>query len=306
MATTIITKFGNGTPDANDLNHGELAIDMLNNVLYSKNGNGKVIQVGGGDVDWNNIINLPDEITNIIDPENAGDSYIDIAALKALAEQNEADISQLQTDLGALAARVSTNETIIGDNHDRIDALEEEIGGDDGLEAQINELRDDLEELDDQINNADSGLAGQVVENTDEISNLKDLIDANLNGLIFGGEYNADVNIVENATDAGKAAGLTDGVNVPSSSADTKGIYLIVTTAGELSGTTRADGDQANVGDWLVSDGIHGWLHLEIGQGDVTFSMIQGDPDDNVALKAALDAKLNRDGDTIDCGRYGD
>ena len=305
MATTIITKFGNGIPGAEDLKHGELAIDMLNNVLYSKNGSGTVIRVGGGDVDWNNIINLPDEIINIIDPDEAGDSYVDLSALKALAEKNEADISQLQTDLGALTTRVSTNETNIGDNSDRLDALEAVTGGDDGLQAQINQLRDDLETLDDQINNADTGLAGQVETNTDDIADLKDLLDANLNGLIFGGEYNADSNVVENATDAGKASGLTDGVNVPSSSADTKGIYLIVTTAGELSGTTRADGDQANVGDWLVSDGIHGWLHLEIGQGDVTFSMIQGDPEDNVKLKAALDAKLNKDGDTIDCGRYG-
>ena len=305
MATTIITKFGNGTPEAEDLQHGELAIDMLNNVLYSKNGSGTVIQVGGGDVDWNNIINLPDEIINIIDPDNAGDSYIDLAALKALAEQNATDISKLQTDLGALTTRVSTNETNIGNNSDRLDALEAVTGVDDGLQAQINQLRDDLETLDDQIN-GDSGLAEQVGTNTDDIADLKDLLDANLNGLIFGGEYNADVNIVENATDAGKAAGLTDGQNVPSSSADTKGIYLIITTAGELSGTTRADGDQANVGDWLVSDGIHGWLHLEIGQGDVTFSMIQGEPEDNTKLKASLDAKLNKDGDTIDCGRYGD
>ena len=278
---------------------------MLNNVLYSKNGSGTVIQVGGGDVDWNNIINLPDEIINITDPDEAGDSYVDLAALKALAQKNATDISRLQTDLGTLTSRVNANQTNIGKNADRLDALEEATAGDDGLQAQINQLRDDLETLDDQINNVDTGIAGQVGENTTDIKNLKDLLDANLNGLIFGGEYNADSNVVDNATDAGKAAGLTDGVNVPSSSADTKGIYLIVTTAGELSGTTRADGDQANVGDWLVSDGIHGWLHLEIGQGDVTFSMIQGEPEDNDKLKASLEAKLNKDGDTIGCGRYG-
>ena len=200
--------------------------------------------------------------------------------------------------------RVSTNETNIEANSGRIDALEAVTGGDDGLQAQINVLRDDLDALDDQINNVDSGLAGQVVENTGEIKDLKDLLNANLTGLVFGGEYNADINIVENATDAGKAGGLEDGQNIPSSSANTKGIYLIVTTAGELSGTTRADGEQANVGDWLVSDGIHGWLHLELGQGDVTFSMLQGEPEDNDKLKASLDAKLNKDGDTIDCGRY--
>ena len=59
----------------------------------------------------------------------------------------------------------------------------------------------------------------------------------------------------------------------------------------------------AHVGDWLVSDGIHGWLLFELGQQEVTFGMIGGSPYDNNALKGALDAKIDIDG-TIVCGTY--
>jgi hypothetical protein len=298
MATTIITKFGNGEPTTSDIIHGELAIDMTNSILYTRDGNDKIIQLGGGTVNWSQIIGVPDEITNIID--NSADGYIDLAALKVLVDKHTGDISQLETDLTALAVRVSTNETNIGTNSDRLDVLEGQATGDGGFQEQINDIIDDIKDLDERVTAVEL-LSGN---NKIEIDKINDLLDANLTGLVFGGEYNADINQVERATDAGKGAGLEDGENVPSASAALHGIYLIVTTAGTLTGTNKADGEFANVGDWIVSDGIHGWLHLELGQGSVTFGMIEGAARDNADLESELDAKMDADGATITCGRY--
>lgn len=298
MSTTIITKFGNGVPTTDDIIHGELAIDMTNSILYTRDGNDKIIQLGGGDVNWSQIIGIPDEITNIID--NSAPGYINLAELEALVNEHTDQITKLTTDLSALAGRVSTNETNIGSNSDRLDALEGQASGDGGFQEQINDIIDDLDALTDRVANVEI-LSGN---NKIEIDKINDLLDANLTGLVFGGEYNADTNVVEKPTELGKAAGLVEGQNVPSGSAETHGIYLIVTTAGTLSGTTKADGEQANVGDWIVSDGIHGWLHLELGQGAVTFGMLEGSARDNDDLKSELDAKMDADGATIDCGRY--
>ena len=296
--TTIITKFGNGTPEGTDIAHGELAIDMTNSILYTKEGNGKIIQLGGGTVNWNQIIGVPDEITNIIDIN--ADGYIDLAALNALVLQHTGEIAQLETDLVELAKRVTTNETNIGDNSDRITALEGQASGDGGFQEQINDIIELISQLTDRVTAVEL-LAGN---NKIEIDKINDLLDANLTGLVLGGEYNAELNEVENATQAGLDAGLSDGSNVPPGSEKTHGIYLIVTTAGELFGTNKSDKEFANVGDWLVSDGIHGWLHLELGQGSVTFGMIEGAARDNADLAAELDAKMDAEGATIDCGRY--
>lgn len=44
--TTLITKNGSGAPDAVDLTAGELAVDLTNNRLYSKNSLNEVVQIG--------------------------------------------------------------------------------------------------------------------------------------------------------------------------------------------------------------------------------------------------------------------
>ena len=302
MSTTIITKFGAGTPEASKIQKGELAIDLVGSILYTKDGNGTIIQLGGGDVKWSQLIGVPIEIINIID-QNA-DGYIDLKALKLLAEKNETDIGVLETDLAALAARVSINEGNIGSNEGRISVLEEAVTGNDGINVEIGIIKNDLEEIQKQVT-ANETLSKS---NKVEIDLINDLLDANLTGLVFGGDYNAANNTVERATAAGEAAGLTDGANLPPHSDLTKGIYVIVTTEGKLSGTDvfKSDGDDAFVGDWLVSDGIHGWLHLELGNVPVTFSMIGGKARDNDDLDAELDLKLDADGATIECGNYND
>ena len=45
-ATTIITKNGSGAPVAGDLVQGELAVDLTNKTLYSKDSSGNVFKVG--------------------------------------------------------------------------------------------------------------------------------------------------------------------------------------------------------------------------------------------------------------------
>ena len=46
MATTIVTKNGSGAPAAGDLVQGELAVDLTNQTLYSKDSSGNVFKVG--------------------------------------------------------------------------------------------------------------------------------------------------------------------------------------------------------------------------------------------------------------------
>ena len=46
MATTIITKNGSGAPAVGDLVQGELAVDLTNKTLYSKDSSGNVFKVG--------------------------------------------------------------------------------------------------------------------------------------------------------------------------------------------------------------------------------------------------------------------
>jgi hypothetical protein len=46
MATTIVTKNGSGAPAAGDLVQGELAVDLTNKTLYSKDSSGNVFKVG--------------------------------------------------------------------------------------------------------------------------------------------------------------------------------------------------------------------------------------------------------------------
>ena len=46
MATTIITKNGSGAPATGDLVQGELAVDLTNKTLYSKDSSGNVFKVG--------------------------------------------------------------------------------------------------------------------------------------------------------------------------------------------------------------------------------------------------------------------
>ena len=50
MATTIITKNGSGAPATGDLVQGELAVDLTNKNLYSKDTSGNIVEISARDV----------------------------------------------------------------------------------------------------------------------------------------------------------------------------------------------------------------------------------------------------------------
>ena len=264
--TTIINKYGFGEPTPGELKKAEIGVDLTKGYIYSSTDGADIIELGRGEIKWENITDKPPTI----DPD--GGNYVDLEDLLNRVEENEDDIEVLQTALKA---------------------------------------------LDDQIN-ADGGLVDQIAENVTNISNnataikdLEALLNQNLTGLVMGGEYDASNNLVSDTTAAGEAAGLAAGSPLPVGEG-TKGLYLVVTTEGVLSGTGgykkdgsagRADNDTAHVGDWLVSDGQHGWILFSFGMDAVNWGMIGGKLSNQSDLVAEFENYLKKT-DTIDCGTY--
>ena len=306
--TTIIHKIGSGKPSTGQLQQGEIGIDPVAQVIWTySEKDSDFVELSGGDISWGQIDpdSFPDEIINILFPDGNGD-YVDLQALKAQVSANTQAIEDLENVVGDatsglvkqvndLEGRVSTNETNISTNTGDIATNKSDI--------QSNVLA--ISALDGRVTVNE----GNISDNAGEIQRLEGLINNSITGLVLGGEYDANQNKVISCTNEGFTAGLKIDDPLPAPSESTKGIYVIVTVAGPLSGTgTRTpnreeDGTIANVGDWLISDGIHGWLLFELGQQDVTFGMIGGSPYDNKALEDALNAKIDVSG-TIDCGLY--
>lgn len=306
--TTIISKVGSGKPNTGQLQQGEIGIDLENKKIWTFSTNDNdFVELSGGDINWNQIDpdTFPDEITNILFPDGNPD-YVDLSVLKAQVDSNTDRIGVLEDVVGDatkglvkeindLKGKVDTNTDDIGTNATDISNLASRVG--------TNELGIDANTTAIGVNATKIGI------NAGEIARLEGLINNSLTGLVLGGEYDAFQNKVVSCTNEGFEAGLKIGEALPPPSEATKGIYVIVTVEGPLNGTgTRApnreeDGTTAHVGDWLVSDGIHGWLLFELGQQDVTFGMIGGSPYDNTALATELNNKIGK-GDTIDCGTY--
>ena len=100
MATKIVLKHGTGIPSASDLEVGEVGLDLTNNTLYTKNGLGNVVQLGGASggadpIDWGDILNKPDSFP----PTSHNHSTDQITGL-------DATLAQLQTDLGELESMI--------------------------------------------------------------------------------------------------------------------------------------------------------------------------------------------------------
>jgi len=306
--TTIISKVGSGKPSTGQLQQGEIGIDIEDKKIWTWSSNDNdFVELSGGEISWEQIDpeTFPDEILNILFPDGNPD-YIDLKLLKAQVESNTGRIDDLEAVVGDatgglvkeledLKGKVDTNTSDILTNKGNITDLTGRVGS---------------AELAIEANTAAIGVnAGNISTNAAEIERLEGLINNSMTGLVLGGEYDAFQNKVVSVTGEGIDAGLRPGEALPAPSEATKGVYVIVTVEGALSGTgTRApqreeDGTIAHVGDWLVSDGIHGWLLFELGQQEVTFGMIGGSPYDNQALEDALNAKIDIDG-TIICGTY--
>ena len=297
MANIITLKYGSGVPAKTDLVPGEVALDVTNKVIYSMDAYNNVIEMGrnmgeGGSIGWDQIDpdTIPEAINIIINPLNpeyvdlktlekrVDDAEIDIKALQAWEIVAKQEIVDLQTQQAINTAAISQNTTDIGKNTTAIS------GAVDRLDA----------------------VEPKVEQNIQDIKDLQDQLGQDLTGLQPAGTYNAANNTVKTVLSAGTAAGIQVGDSLVSHLGDDYvGLYFIVDEPGTLANTgtpARADGEQANTGDWLLSDGPH-WVHFEFGSAGVTFSEIAGSPYDNAALGAALDSKMDADA-KIDGGTY--
>lgn len=131
--TVILLKRGSGKPDS--LAYGEIALDTSAQIIYAGKLGGGVIEMSGGDIDWNQID--PDTLP----PGLGGDKPINLTQLEARVTTNEGSISAIESDLvniwlelariagiadEALAATVA-NAGDIASNKREIDELRDEI-----------------------------------------------------------------------------------------------------------------------------------------------------------------------------------
>ena len=130
--TTILLKRGTGQPDS--LKYGEIALDVDAKTIWAATAGGQIVEMSGGTIDWEQIVNLP--------PELGGDDLIDIAALEKQVGINTSDIGALKADVTQLwieleeADKLATealnksteNAGKIKENADAIEAINNEIG----------------------------------------------------------------------------------------------------------------------------------------------------------------------------------
>lgn len=303
MANVIKLKYGSGAPGANALQTGEVGLDLINKVIYTADAGGNIIEMSrnmgeGGTIEWDQIINVPIQIENIINPD--ADGYVDLATLSAQVATNKDDIAALKAwetvakgEIAALQSAVSKNTTDIATNAGNITQNTTDIGK--------NQLA--ISGNTDAIN----ALGVRVGKNETEIESIKSQLNADLTGLNLAGTYDASINKIKTVKSSAATAGFVENTPLSDYLGNAyAGFYFIVDEPGTLANTgtpARADGEFANTGDWLVNDGPH-WVHFEFGSADTTFSQIAGSPYDNDALGAELNAKMDKDA-VISGGTYG-
>ena len=131
--TTIRLKRGTGKPDS--LVYGEGAVDTGARMLYAGAADGSVVELSGGQIDWNQINpdTFPDWIIEI-DPNNGS---INLSELEKQVNTNTGDIDKLKVDvnqlwneihevtraLSAVIRSVEENAQGIADNKEAIDKI---------------------------------------------------------------------------------------------------------------------------------------------------------------------------------------
>lgn len=300
--TVIVSKYGYGAPANGELAKGEIGLDLQNSAIYTSTDGSDVITLGITEVNWGDIIGVPPEL--IID----GDGYVDLSALETAVAKNTGDIaalqatlSQVESDLTDAIAEIETNANAIADNADAI-----------GVNAG------NINSLNSQINDSPSGLVHLIAANTTaheknaaDIAALQAALDGAVTGLVLGGKYDADKNEVTEVTTDGTAAGLVAGENLPIGE-QTKGVYVVVTVGGELEGieaaqptsdSHKANGQTAFPGDWLLSDGQHGWILMDFHTDATEWGTIGGVISNQTDLMDEFDKYIAKT-DTIDGGTY--
>jgi hypothetical protein len=299
---TIITKYGFKKPSLVDLAVGELGVDLLNKVLYTRDTANQIIEVGGGSIDWSQIDpdSIPDSITNIID------GTINLEQLVGIVGDNSEAIVKLDADLKDLAAVVAENTRLIGvnaggisDNADAIDGLNTRVGT---AEGKILKNEGDITAVEVRLDDAEP----KIQKNIDDIAALQKVIDGDLTGLYLGGTYRLPDNKVEDVTEAGTLAGIKKNDDLGQhAKEDNKGMYFVIEGTGTLGGLfrTSSNGQIGQNGDWLVCDGIHGWILMSFGGDHVAWGSIGGNIENQTDLQEALAMKLE-EGDTLDGGKF--
>lgn len=306
MANVIKLKYGSGVPGDNQLETGELGLDLTNKVIYTADSLGNIIEMSrnmgeGGTIEWDQIVNVPIEIENIINGEipeyGSLDALVDqvkanaesIVALQAWEVTAKAEIAKLQSD-------VSSNTSAIADNATDIGELNTSQGQQD-IKIKAN-------------TDAISALDTRVGDNEGDIAEIQAQLEKELTGLVLAGTYSAATNLITTVKSTavgedGKPLFTEDTTLNTYSGNAYAGFYFVVDEAGTLQNTgtpARADGEEAYVGDWLVSDGPH-WLHFNFSQESTVWGTIGGTLSAQTDLQAALDDKYDENS-TISGGNY--
>jgi hypothetical protein len=118
MATKIYIKHGTGAPDPTDIaGAGELAIDIQNKLIYTKDLSDNVIALGadvaGSTIDWSQLDNVPSEFvpvdhTHVYDEVNNGSGK----TLTVEISEIEAAIAALSTAVDALEGNLAFGGTV--------------------------------------------------------------------------------------------------------------------------------------------------------------------------------------------------
>jgi hypothetical protein len=265
--TTIRLKRGTGVPDS--LVYGEVAVDTAAKVLYAGAADGSVVELSGGQIDWNQINpdTFPDWIIEI-DP-NKPDS-INIADLEKQVIANTDDITKLKVDVGQLWAAVH-----------EVSAL---------ATSALNLANEN---------------AGKIADNAAEIEALKNEINAIESGLIFGGVYSPVTNKITEVDQYAADAGFVEGDTLPvSTTADQQGIYFICS----ISGSASINGESTNLkaGDWLIANKL-AWTVVSYGFETISIDQVAHLRDYLTALDnvdAALDRRITALETEIDGGTF--
>ena len=300
MANILVHKIGSGKPANNKLATGEFGVDVGEGILWVGTDSGVAVELSGGDIEWGQIINVPIEIIQIIDKNDP--DYISIADLEVKVDANKEAIDGILAELERLEGRIDANASNISTNAAGIAANK--------TKTETNAALISANTAQITANATQIGLnTAQIEVNTGEISDIWAALKDDLTGLTLGGQYDAANNLVRNPTTEGFNAGLTPDSALPATEG-TKGIYVVVTTEGKLSGTGiapigdgKADGEMAYKGDWLVSDGVHGWVLFSFHTDATLWGMIGGDISLQEDLQNQFATKVGVD-DTLGGGNY--
>lgn len=264
--TTIRLKRGSGKPDS--LVYGEVAVDTGAQVLYAGAADGSVVELSGGQIDWNQINpdTFPDWIIEI-DPNNGS---INLTELANQVSTNTDDIAKLKVDINQL----------------------------------WNEIHEVTRALSAVIRTVEDNTQG-IADNAAEIEAIKNEINAIESGLIFGGVYSPVTNKITEVDQYAADAGFVEGDTLPvSTTADQQGIYFICS----ISGSASINGENTNLkaGDWLIANKL-AWTVVSYGFETISIDQVAHLRDYLTALDnvdAALDGRITALETEIDGGTF--